>query len=177
VELLSILLIGISLSMDAFSLSLGYGTIRISDTNVRKTALIVGLFHFLMPQLGMVFGHIIGLLITINLKYVVLIVFTILGIEMIVNGVKNIQNSILFNNVGIIIFAFTVSIDSFSAGIGVEYISDNHLLCSIVFSTTSAIFTFIGLKLGGKISKSAKNISPIIGGIILISLALLYAFK
>ena len=42
----SILLIGIALSMDTFSLSLGVGTFNISTKKSLKLALIVGVFHF-----------------------------------------------------------------------------------------------------------------------------------
>ena len=51
-----VILIGISLSMDAFSLSLAYGTLNIKNRNINLLTLIVGLYHFFMPLIGMFVG-------------------------------------------------------------------------------------------------------------------------
>ena len=48
---------GIGLSMDAFSLSLSLGTTNPEKNIILKTALIVGLFHFIMPILGYFIGY------------------------------------------------------------------------------------------------------------------------
>ena len=56
-QILSILLIGIALSMDTFSLSLGIGTFNITNKQALKLSLIVGIMHFFMPILGMLLGN------------------------------------------------------------------------------------------------------------------------
>ena len=150
-DIITVFLIGISLSMDAFSLSLCYGTLNFKNNKIFLLSLIVGIYHFIMPQLGMSLGHFIEQYILIDVKYIVFIIFIVLGIEMINTVIKNKRNVILLNNFGLLLFGFSVSIDSFSAGIGVEFINDNHLLCSIVFSITSFIFTYLGLKIGSRI--------------------------
>ena len=48
-ELLSILIIGIALSMDTFSLSLSVGTLKITNKKAVFLASIVGCMHFFMP--------------------------------------------------------------------------------------------------------------------------------
>ena len=55
----TVLLVAIGLSMDTFSLSLGYGMFNLSKKNIIRISIIVGLFHFLMPLLGNRFGDII----------------------------------------------------------------------------------------------------------------------
>ena len=50
-----VLLIGVSLSMDAFSLALIYGTYGLSRRNEIILSIIVGLFHFFMPLVGLFF--------------------------------------------------------------------------------------------------------------------------
>lgn len=169
---ITLLWIGIGLSMDAFSLALCYGVLNLNPAKRRLLALIVGCFHFVMPLLGMVLGNIIKQYIFFDMRYVVFIIFILLGSEMIINALKNEINIILLNTIGLFIFAFTVSIDSFSAGIGVKFISDNYILGSIIFSITSFLFTYMGLVLGGMIGNKYKNVSKIIGGIILIVFAL-----
>ena len=55
-EILNILLIGIALSMDTFSLSLGVGTYNLEKKKCLTLSLLVGLMHFIMPLLGNVVG-------------------------------------------------------------------------------------------------------------------------
>ena len=54
--MLAILVIAVSLSMDAFSLSLVYGTLNLEKKTIILQSLIVGLFHFFMPRIGIYVG-------------------------------------------------------------------------------------------------------------------------
>ena len=56
-SLLIVILVAISLSMDAFSLSLAYGTLDLEKKSINLLSLIVGSYHFIMPLLGMWFGN------------------------------------------------------------------------------------------------------------------------
>lgn len=176
-EILSLFLIGVGLSMDAFSLAICYGTLNLSLEREKLLSLIVGTFHFFMPLLGMMMGHILKNFVSLDFRYVIFIIFMVIGYEMLDGALKRETKLILLNNIGLFIFGFTVSIDSFSAGIGIEFISDKHLLCSLIFSFTSAVFTFAGLRLGDKLNDKFKNVSQIIGAIILMCLSVYYLFK
>ena len=61
-----IILIAVSLSMDAFSLSLSYGTNGIKEHDIRKIAITVGIFHFFMPLFGLLMGSTLLFFIKIN---------------------------------------------------------------------------------------------------------------
>ena len=56
-EILNILLIGVALSMDTFSLSLGVGTYNLEKRKSLQLAILVGIMHFIMPLLGNVVGE------------------------------------------------------------------------------------------------------------------------
>jgi putative Mn2+ efflux pump MntP len=176
-EILSIFLVGIGLSMDTFSLSMCYGTLNLSNHKINILSIIVGIFHFMMPLLGMTIGHLIGHYVVFDARYIIFIIFMILGLEMISNVLEKKTSKVLLSAWGFIVFGFTVSIDSFSAGIGLEFISDKHFLCAFIFSITSAVFTYIGLKLGTKLNNRFKDSSQIAGALILILFALTYLFK
>lgn len=176
-EIISLLLIGVSLSMDAFSLALCYGILDISNTKRKILSLIVGAFHFFMPLLGMLLGNVLEHYIVLDMRYMVFIIFMLLGIEMIISAIEKESKIFLLNTLGLFLFAFSVSVDSFSAGIGIKFISSNYLLCSIIFSLTSAFFTYFGLKLGEIIGAKYKNASRMVGGFILMIFALSYLFK
>ncbi len=74
----------------------------------------------------------------------------------------------------LILFAFTVSIDSFAIGIILLKITKNYIFSLFIFCITSGIFTFIGLKLGKKINELVGKISTVIGGSILFIIGLAY---
>ena len=174
-EFITILLIGIGLSMDTFSLSLCYGVLGLEENKKKTLAILVGIFHFIMPLLGIFFGNLLTHFILVDMRYIVFIIFMILGFEMLYERDKD--KFLLFNFVSMIIFAFTVSIDSFSAGIGLKYITDNTINASIVFSLTSLIFTYFGLIIGNYIGYKYSEYSKILGGIILITFALYHLFN
>ena len=170
------LLVGISLSMDAFSLSLIYGTQNISKRSKIILSVIVGMYHFFMPLLGLFLGNIITNYLIINVSILVAIIFLIIGIEMIISNLREREEKLFLSIPGFFIFGFSVSIDSFTTGIGLNVINSNYLEVSIIFSLVSGLFTFIGLILGDRLNSYFGKISTIIGGIILIVLGIVYMF-
>lgn len=171
---LLIIIIAVSLSMDAFSLSLAYGTLNMRKKDIILLSLIVGIYHFCMPIMGMFFGSKLLEFIKIDTSLVVFIVLFLIGIEMIIDSIKKEDNIKLMNKMEMIIFGFAVSIDSFSVGIGLNSLSDNFIISSLIFSITSLIFTYLGLILGKKISQVIGKLSTLIGGICLILIGILY---
>ena len=103
----------IGLSMDAFSLALAYGTTQISMKKKILLSITVGLFHFFMPQLGSLLGSELLLNYIVKANYLVGIIFLILGTEMFISR-NDKEAGAITNILSIIIFSFTVSIDSFS---------------------------------------------------------------
>lgn len=165
----------IGLSMDAFSLSLAYGTTKI---NVRKKiilSLTVGIFHYIMPNLGALLGTELLLNYIAKANYLVGIIFLILAIEMFISRNDEKKGSIT-NLLSIIIFAFTVSIDSFSVGIALSLTSKTIITACLIFALTSMSFTFLGINIGHKIAIKFEKKSEYIGIIILLLLGLKYLF-
>lgn len=173
-HLILIFTIAVSLSMDAFSLSLAYGTLGLTKKEVNKLSLIVGIYHFFMPLIGLFFGRLFLKLIPLNPDLIVFIVLSFVGGEMIVESLKKEDLTKKTSLIELLFFGLAVSIDSFSVGIGLNSISNNYLLCSCIFSITSFLFTYLGLKLGYKINQIVGKISTIIGGIVLIILGIIY---
>ena len=171
---LYIILIAISLSMDAFSLSLAYGTLNLEKKYIKKLSTIVGIYHFIMPLIGNTIGNILLRLVPIKQNLIVCIVLTFIGIEMLIDTFKKEEEIKIMTLKDLLLFGLAVSLDSFSVGLGLNTISKNHILTLITFSLTSATFTYIGLILGKKINNKIGKISTIIGGIVLIIIGLTY---
>ena len=169
----TILLIAISLSMDAFSLSLGYGIIIRNQKSKVILSLIVGLYHFIMPLIGLALGNYIDTISFINLKIIAVIILLYIGLDLIFS--KHPQEDSLL--IGPLMFGLSVSLDSLTIGIGLKAITSNYLISAFMFSITSLFFTYIGLILGNIIGKNLGTYSKIVGGIILIIIAIIMFVK
>lgn len=173
-NIILVFLIAISLSMDAFSLSLAYGTISLSKNDIKLLSVIVGIYHFFMPILGMLIGNFILNVLKINDNILVFVIFLFIGISMLIESFKKGEKVKKLKITEMILFGLAVSIDSFSIGIGLNAISNNFLICSIIFSITSFVFTYIGLVLGNKLNQLIGKVATFIGGITLIILGIIY---
>lgn len=171
--MLLILTIAVSLSMDAFSLSLAFGTLNLKKQYINKLSLIVGIYHFIMPLIGLFIGNII-LKLPINSNIIVTIVLSFIGIEMIIDSFKKEDNIKIMTLKEMIFFGLAVSIDSLSVGIGLKAITNNYIIAVTTFSVSSIIFTYLGLNLGKKINNLIGKISTLLGGITLLIIGILY---
>ena len=176
-ELLILLLIGISLSIDAFSISTVIGITRPTLKQTLYISTLVGIFHFIMPILGIIISNNIRILLNINSNLLLGIILILLSLQMFIEYLKPSKKNIRLTNLSTLLFAFGVSIDSFSIGIGIKAITDNIVLSSFVFSIVSFTFTFMGLTIGKYINKILENYSYLIGTILLFILGITFLLK
>ena len=130
-----------------------------------------------MPLLGLYFGELINNYFIFNIGFVVPIIFSIIGFEMIISSTKNEDVNIMISLIGFFLFGLSVSIDSFTTGIGLSFISSNYLICSVVFMVISALFTFIGLNFGCKLSDKFGKYATLCGGVIMLILSIYYLLR
>lgn len=173
-QIIIIFLIAISLSMDAFSLSIIYGTLNLNKKDILELSIIVGIYHFIMPNIGNIVGQKIFNIIPIEPNIIIFIVLFLIGLQMILETIKEEKEVKKMNIKELLLFGFAVSIDSFSIGIGLKTIYDNTIISCLIFSFTSFLFTYLGLYLGKKINEIVGKISTLIGGIVLMIIGLMY---
>lgn len=173
-ELFSIILIGIALSMDTFSLSLGVGMFNVSNKKALKLAGIVGFMHFVMPFLGMMLGE--QLIHIFEIKYDILLGFIliIISLQMIIDIIRHEEEKFNLSTIGMFVFAFGVSLDSFSLGIGLKAITSNIYLAMSIFAICSALFTYFGVVVGRFANKLLGTYANILGAIILFVLGFMH---
>lgn len=176
-NILTLILIAVSLSMDAFSLSLLYGTEGINKKDKLILSIIVGIYHFIMPLIGLGIGIFATSKLIINTNKLVGIILSLISIEMIISSFKNKEQKFLLSIPGYILFGLSVSVDSLTTGIGLSAITSNYILSSSIFSIISFIFTFLGLNLGNILNQKYGKISTVIGGLILLLFGIIYIFK
>lgn len=170
------LLIAVALSMDAFSISVCMST---SNLLTRKKILIfpiiVGVCHFLMPLLGYYLGNIISINLEYIADYILGSIFLILSIELISSKEKD--RTFKMNFIYLFLIALTVSVDSFTVGLGLSLTKEYSLLSSLIFSIISFIFTMFGIIIGKYLSKHIEKKTNLCGSILLFLLSLKYFLK
>lgn len=168
--MLSIFFIGVALSMDAFSLALNIGTLNIGKNKELIFPLFVGIMHFIMSLFGIILGTAILNIININSKILITIILIYLAYVMYIDRNKEKKIKIISYPV-LILLATSVSIDSFSASLGLNVITKNLIIPGIVFLICSSSITYAGLLIGKYSVKIMKNKASIFGVIILLILA------
>lgn len=173
----TVLLVAISLSMDTFSLSLSYGMFNLNKNIIFKTSIIVGISHFIMPIIGLIFGNFLRHFIFIKEELILGIILLIISIELIISLLNKEEIKPLKNNLDIIMFGFAVSIDSLTTGIALSAFKLQPIIIVIIFFIVSTIFTYLGLVLGSKLHNLIGNKTTVIGIIFLILLSIKYIIK
>jgi len=140
-EIITLFSIGIALSMDTFSLSLGLGTFNISNKKALLLSIIVGIMHFIMPFIGVVLGNSLINLFKIDSNFLLGLILIAIAFEMLFDLLKKEERKFDLSFLGIILFAFGVSLDSFSTGLGLTAITEKIYMAMTIFTICSFCFT------------------------------------
>ena len=195
--LIQIILLGIGLSADAFSVALTDG-LTYTDINKKKSFFIAGVFGFLqalMPLIGFwlveiveiiagdIAGEQAGIIAGKIVVWLAFVLLLIVGGKMLIESIIDLKKpqeekkEKFFSYKEVFIYSILTAIDALAAGVtmhtGLSTTSTVWLHVSIIFASTFGI-SLIGLFLGKQVMKLLKGryeISGIIGGIILILLA------
>lgn len=195
--ILKILLLGLALSMDAFAVSVSLG-LTYNDINKKKTTFIAFTFGFmqaLMPLIGYFLVEIISIIVgeaggeeaghimAIVVTWIAFGLLIIIGLKMLLEGVKDLHKTEeektvkSFSIKEVLYFGFATAIDALGSGVALHSgVSTNYTIwlhVSIIMCITF-VLSLVGLILGHQIEKLLKGkyeITAIIGGAILIALA------
>ena len=174
--IISLFIIGVSLSMDTFSISLSIGAFNISKNKIIIFSMIVGIMHFIMPFIGSLLWNKIVQFLNINVNMLLGIILVLIGVEMVLELIKNEDKKIELNMFNMLLIAFSVSLDSFSTGLGLKAITDDVILSGLIFSACAASFTFLGLLLGKYSSEKLGVYGNIFGIVLLFILGIWHLF-
>ena len=94
-ELVTIIIMAFALGMDAFSISLGMGMYRLRFKQMLNIGLIVGIFHILMPLLGMIAGRFLSEKFDAVASYIGGGLLLILGVQMIWSSFRKESESLI----------------------------------------------------------------------------------
>lgn len=169
-EILTLALMAFALGMDAFSVGLGMGMYKLRLRQIAKIGITIGLFHVWMPLLGMIAGRFLSNTFGAIAGYVGGGLLLLLGVQMIWSSFRDEEDS-LFTPVGIglLIFALSVSLDSFSVGLSLGIYGAKTFLVLVFFGAGATVLTWAGLLTGRKVQSWIGSYSEALGGAILLA--------
>ena len=175
-QFLAILVIAVALGMDAFSLGVGIGLKGIRLLDILKLSTLVAIFHVIMPLGGILTGQYVSALLGGIATSAAGALLLLLGAHMIYSSIRGeAVDSIDHRTVwGMLVFSFSVSIDSFSVGISLGMFSAHMLISVLMFGFFGGLMSVVGLLLGRRASRSLGGFGEALGGVILLGFGLLF---
>ncbi len=180
--MLSILLIGVSLSMDAFAVSVTNG-LTLKNFNVRHAlwmGLYFGGFQFLMPLLGFLLGSTVSHYIMRFGPYISFLLLAFIGGKMLLESARPAKDDEAdeggmseLSHKSLLAAAVATSIDALAVGVSFAFQEDVKLLPScLLIGCTTFVISFLGALLGSRIPGLSGRRAGIVGGLVLIGIGI-----
>lgn len=169
-QFLTFLMIAVALGMDAFSLGVGVGMVGMRLREVVGVSITIGLFHVVMPLVGILIGMYLSDLVGDIAVLVGGAVLTLLGLQMLWNGIwgGTARGMLHKSGIGLLLFSFSVSLDALPVGLSFGLLNVNRLLAVSMFGLIGAIMAGCGLLLGRSVGGWLAGYGELLGGLILL---------
>ena len=170
---IEILLIALSMSMDAFAVCLGAGTQEGTSGSrpIFRLAFHFGLFQFLMPIIGWFAGTTVLRYISAYDQWVAFGLLAFVGIRMIRSGLdpnSNEHKNDPSRGWTLVLLAFATSIDALAIGFSLGLVGVTIWYPAVVIGLVTGLVSWLGILLGNRLGAKFGKRMEIIGGIILI---------
>jgi putative Mn2+ efflux pump MntP len=172
-----IVLLALSLAMDAFAVSICKG-LSMKKINWKKATIIglyFGIFQAVMPIIGYCLGAAFQGIVTNIDHWIAFILLALIGGNMIREALsedesKNCNDNVDFKTM--IVLAIATSIDALTVGITFAFLNVNIPMATSIIGIITFVVSLIGVKIGNKFGSKYENKAEIAGGIILILIGL-----
>ena len=175
-NLVSVFLVGVGLSMDAFAAAICKG-LAVRKNFLEKSfviALFFGVFQALMPFIGYLLGSIFAEKLQAVDHWIALVLLSIIGVNMIRESIDKtctIEEDKL-NLKNLLMFAIATSIDALAVGVSFAFLKIKISLAVFVIGITTFVISFFGVRIGKVFGVTLKDKAEITGGLILILLGI-----
>lgn len=171
--LLDIIMIGLSLSMDAFSVSVSNGVClrKLTPKYLFLIAGMFGLFQGLMPIIGFLAGAAFASFVMNFSKYIVFGVLFAIGVKMILDSKKEAEEQTNCPLIGpklILIQAIATSMDALAVGISFSTMNVGILPVSALIALITFVVCLFGVFVGHRFGSIFRRQAIILGGVVLI---------
>jgi manganese efflux pump family protein len=176
-DFVTIVAVALGLSFDTFAVSLSYGVIqnKILFRQAVRIALVMAFFQSGLLVLGYYLGSFISDFMKAADHWVALILLSVLGIRMLIEGFKKKEKYEIrdySSTATLISMAIGTSIDAFAVGISFALLSIRIWYSAVIIGTVTFLASMIAIRIGKSAGKRLGNKVEIIGGLILIAIGI-----
>jgi len=192
-QLLTIILVAVVLGLDAFSLSLGLGLQGRSRSYGLKFSAMVGVFHIIMPLVGLNLGLAAGKFLGVWASRLGAAILAYIAVDFIIKGYRQTRphsysfkegkavitkrNDSYRENWGnMLLLGISVSIDALTVGFSLGTFKMPIFITVIIMGMVAAIMTMLGFLGGRMFSRLVGSYAQMAGGLVLAVLAIKLLF-
>ena len=168
-------LVAVSLGCDAFAVGMGVGARCGAPRQLFRLSFHFGLFQFLMPLAGWLLGR---QFLVWTERFGPWIAFSLLfaiGIKMIYEGTgsrkEDAECADPTKGLSLVMLSIATSMDALGVGFSLGIIGQNLFFAAICIGITASAMTWLAMKLGNTLSKKFAQRMEILGGLILLIIA------
>lgn len=174
---LSILLLGIAMSTDAFAATIARGA-TMGDPRLPqalRVGLVFGLIEGITPVIGWALGSAAARYITAWDHWIAFGLLGLLGLHMIHAGLRGPQQTTNVNARrggfwALAVTALATSIDAMAVGVGLAFVDTNILIVAVTIGMTTLIMATAGVLLGRVLGAVVGKRAEVVGGLLLIAI-------
>lgn len=174
--LYEVLLIAVSMAMDAFAVCLVAGSLHQANggRSAFRLSFHFGLFQFIMPVLGWLAGRTLEPLIRDYDHWIAFGLLAFVGIRMIVSALRGEESRSADPSRGwtLVMLSVAVSIDALAVGLSIGVLGLSVWYPAIMIGVVTGILSLVGLRLGERFGSRLGKPVEIIGGMVLIAIGI-----
>jgi manganese efflux pump family protein len=176
-------LVAVALGCDAFAVGMGVGTRFCHPRQVFRLSFHFGLFQFLMPLLGWFLGQNAVGFLRHGAPWIAFGLLSFIGGKMAYESFQTEEEqspeACADPTRGMTLVALSVatSLDALGVGFSIGILGHSLLISAVWIGITACAMTWTAMKLGNRLSEKFGKRMEIIGGVILIAIALKFLFS
>lgn len=178
---IELLLIAVSMSMDAFAVSIckGLSVRRVEKKHALSVGLWFGGFQGLMPVIGFALTALFAGYIEAVSSYIAFVLLAFIGGNMIHEALgkeeEEVDDSFAFRTM--LTLAIATSIDALAVGVTLRLQGASILLAAPMIAVTTGVLSPIGLKVGNVFGARYKSKAELAGGVVLVALGIKFLLE
>ena len=178
---IELLLIAVSMSMDAFAVSIckGLSVRRVEKKHALSVGLWFGGFQGLMPVIGFALTALFAGYIEAVSSYIAFVLLVFIGGNMIREalGKEEEEGDDSFAFRTMLTLAIATSIDALAVGVTLRLQGADILLAAPMIAVTTGVLSPIGLKVGNVFGARYKSKAELAGGVVLVALGIKFLLE
>ncbi|MFA6710561.1 MAG: manganese efflux pump MntP family protein [Candidatus Methanomethylophilaceae archaeon] len=173
-DTITIFLIAVGLSMDAFAVAIckGLAVGKVTLRNILTVGIWFGGFQAVMPVLGYYLGVQFKDSITAVDHWIAFILLVVIGVNMIRESLSD-DDERVDSSTGIrtmLVLAVATSIDALAIGISFAFLDVDIFFSAVLIGVTTFVLSVVGMIIGSTFGAKYKSKAEFVGGVILIVL-------